>query len=535
LALLNEDLPPAFVVEVGGSLLVQCYISGDMKNGARVATRLAALMDRPEIQPFGRALLCVELGHYYMRRGELQVSQEYFAQVFRIATANAFSLPVLHVYAQLGLAFCALQRADIAAADDCRKKIEVHWAPERKMDQVATTRIRLWTACHRQDWKAAYDLAERQLAIVRESAMFVLTLQAHVLLAIACAATLRDERRLQAQDDIRAMLEGTAFSHFDYHIDLIEAYAALLKGDRDACHRHLRTGLAASHADEDKFILRMQPGFAPALFAEALAAGIDTDYVLRLIRDLGVQAPSPAAPGWPWPLRIATLGRFEILRDDKPLEFSRKAPKKTLALLKAIIALGGKNVREQTLLDTFWSDEEGDVAARSLTATVHRLRTLIGDNEAIIQQGGALSLDPSRVWVDIWALDELMSQPDAASGERLLTLYRGGFLQEDEGEPWSVTMRERLRGRFIHALASYGRQLETAGQHEAAVEAYLRGLEADPVIELFYQGLMRCYAHLDRRSEAIAAYRRLKQMLSISLSLKPSSGTEKLYQSLRLD
>jgi hypothetical protein len=33
----------------------------------------------------------------------------------------------------------------------------------------------------------------------------------------------------------------------------------------------------------------------------------------------------------------------------------------------------------------------------------------------------------------------------------------------------------------------------------------------------------------------VSAYRRLKQTLSVTLSLPPSAGTEKLYRSLRLD
>ena len=58
-------------------------------------------------------------------------------------------------------------------------------------------------------------------------------------------------------------------------------------------------------------------------------------------------------------------------------------------------------------------------------------------------------------------------------------------------------------------------------------------MDADPAIEQFYQGLMRCYAKLDRRSEAIAAYQRLKRTLSVLLAIKPSAATEKLYQTLR--
>jgi hypothetical protein len=91
-----------------------------------------------------------------------------------------------------------------------------------------------------------------------------------------------------------------------------------------------------------------------------------------------------------------------------------------------------------------------------------------------------------------------------AGAEQLLTLYRGTFLKEDEGERWSVTTRERLKSRFIHALGVETARLEREGRFDLAIESYLRGIDADPVIEPFYQGLMRCYASSGRRAEAVA-------------------------------
>ncbi len=44
---------------------------------------------------------------------------------------------------------------------------------------------------------------------------------------------------------------------------------------------------------------------------------------------------------------------------------------------------------------------------------------------------------------------------------------------------------------------------------------------------------MRCYDRLDRRPEALGAYRRLRQILSATLGLQPSKSSERLYQSLR--
>jgi ATP/maltotriose-dependent transcriptional regulator MalT/DNA-binding SARP family transcriptional activator len=535
LALLEEDVPAEAAVLVAGILMIHLYYVGDATTGMRVVAKLKTLLVRDDVSPFARAIATIQLGHFSAHLNDQDEALRCFAQASEVAAANALTLPVLDVYAQLGLAICALERGDLATANACRRRIDSYWSPGRKIDQVASLRLQFWIACHRRQWDGALALAERQLAMAKESGLFLIIFHSYIMLGLVYAELRRHNECLQLMSEVRALLADTGYAHFAYDADLVEAHLALVKGDTAACHVALRKGLAGSRKDEFKFIQRMQPASFARLLAEALEADIETQYVTQVIRDLDVRPPSPTVTNWPWPLLVHTLGRFEVLRDGEALEFSRKAPKKTLALLKAIIALGGRNVREQALLDAFWADEEGDVAARSLTAALHRLRALLGDGNAIVQQGGTLSLDSTRVWVDVWALESALSRADGRHADAVLAIYRGAFLAEDEGEPWSVTMRERLRSKFIHAIGRHAHDLETSGRFDVALECYVRGLDADPVIEQFYQGLMRCYAHLDRKSEAIAAYRRLKQILSVSLSLKPSPSTEKLYQSLRLD
>lgn len=94
--------------------------------------------------------------------------------------------------------------------------------------------------------------------------------------------------------------------------------------------------------------------------------------------------------------------------------------------------------------------------------------------------------------------------------------------------------RERLRAKFVHALVRLGQQLEARERYEESIGWYLKGLDTDPIVEPFYQGLMRCYEKLDRRPEALSAYRRLKQTLSVSLGMLPSPTTERLWRELRL-
>lgn len=228
-------------------------------------------------------------------------------------------------------------------------------------------------------------------------------------------------------------------------------------------------------------------------------------------------------------MKIQTLGKFEVRVNDEPIQFSRKLPRKSLMLLKALIACGGVDVPEQMLCDLLWGDEDGDAAVNALAITIVRLRKLLGVNEAILHHGGKISLNPQLCWTDALAFEARLSEE---GNRNLLELYGGTFLPEDTGESWSVATRERLRGKFIHALSAYGTALEQEGDLDDAAKCYLRGIDADPIVEVFHQGLMRCLDRLGRRTEAISAYRRMKQTLSVVLGVPPSDASQKFYQNL---
>jgi hypothetical protein len=71
--------------------------------------------------------------------------------------------------------------------------------------------------------------------------------------------------------------------------------------------------------------------------------GIEVEYVRNLIRKRNLH-PDPLGrtlENWPWPLKIYTLGQFELIKDGKPIRFSRKIQQKPLSMLKALIAFGG--------------------------------------------------------------------------------------------------------------------------------------------------------------------------------------------------
>ena len=222
------------------------------------------------------------------------------------------------------------------------------------------------------------------------------------------------------------------------------------------------------------------------------------------------------------------------------MEFFGKVPKKPLSLMKALIANGGRQVPEERLIDALWPDEEADAARKSLDITVLRLRKLLGGNDVILVSDELISLNPRLCWTDVWGFERRIEQIEAGevqygAAAEALRMYRGNFLPADANEPWTVKSRERLRASIVRLVETAARAEEDAGRSEQAITLYLKGLEADDLVEPFYQGLMRCYRSLDRHAEAMNAFRRLRQLLSVVLGVAPSTSTREMARALQRD
>ncbi len=329
---------------------------------------------------------------------------------------------------------------------------------------------------------------------------------------------------------------------------LAAAEIALDRGDEEAGLGALRQGLETGRRRGYLNWWFFRPDAVARLCVKALEEGIEASYVQQLVRRRGLVPDRPPldVDGWPWPVRVYTLGRFDLVRDGEPVRFGGKKPqRRPLALLKALIAFGGRDVPEARIADALWPDADPDMALRSCAIAVHRLRRLLGCNQAILRRDGRLTLDARWCWVDAWAFERAMGRAEAAwaagpraAGRALglatkaLSLYRGPFLHHDPDAPWAVERRERLRSRFRLGVERLGRELEAAGRWEEALEHYERALRIEPVAEALYRRLMGCYQELGRTAEAVETYRRCRKVLAARLGVAPSPATEAAFRRL---
>jgi DNA-binding SARP family transcriptional activator len=331
------------------------------------------------------------------------------------------------------------------------------------------------------------------------------------------------------------------------HVYLIEAQRAMNQGNEATALAALQNALTIGR--ETGYVFAQEPHVTATLLAKALEAEIEVEYAQDVIKKRNIVPDKPPLhlENWPWPLKAFTLGRFALVKDEKPIRFFKKAQQKPLSLLKALIAFGGRAVKEERIADALWPEADGDMAHQSLATTLYRLRTLIGYHEAVQLGDGRLTLDPRYCWVDVWAFERMLGQADviwdkepkeraAAQAVELtqeaINLYQGPFLSGETGDYWIISFREKLRSKFLRSVESLGNYHEGAEQWEYAGACYQRALEVDDLAEGCYRRLMVCHQKLGRRAEALAVYDRCKEALAMGLGVEPSPETQAVCRAL---
>jgi len=151
------------------------------------------------------------------------------------------------------------------------------------------------------------------------------------------------------------------------------------------------------------------------------------------------------------------------------------------------------------------------------------------------------------VWVDVWAFQRLSGQAETerdkykeennirqllSISEKAIGIYRGDFLASDSMEPWTVSMREKLRNRFIQLVVRLCEHYAGTGQWDKAAVYCGKGLEIDDLAEEFYQRLMTCYMRLGKNADALSVYHRCCRILNATMGIEPSPKTMDIYKSL---
>ncbi|MBN1625697.1 MAG: hypothetical protein JW944_04165 [Deltaproteobacteria bacterium] len=323
-----------------------------------------------------------------------------------------------------------------------------------------------------------------------------------------------------------------------------KARLAVKQGKEGTDRKHLRDALLLGKRHNFiNMIWWWQPGMMADIVTEALAADIEIGYSRLLLNahNVTLRPPPYHIAAWPWTIKINTLGLFEILRDDQPVELARRAFKKPLDLLKAVIAYGSPEVCVDKIMDAFWPDSDGDQAHSAFSTTLNRLRTLLDLKEAIRLRDGILMIDENTCRIDARVFTDFVGRGDqlweqgekeqaVAVYEKAIALYSGNFLEEEGEIAWIISYRERLKELFIRVIVRLGLLQEEQHESDKALYLYYRGLAMDQTKETLYQRSMICCSRLGRHVEVEKIYRRCRDALRRALGVNPSQKTLDVYK-----
>lgn len=406
--------------------------------------------------------------------------------------------------------FANVNAGDLAAAETWLARLRTGALPSRALDAVNLGFHDGLLLLARGEARPAAEVLRTAVDDALRCGADLLAAQIRVVLALALTQLGAAEAATDELESVVDHARAARLTMLEHSALIARAWLTLRSGDLAHTLTLLRRALALGRAQGYRVVFPWVPtALLQDLALLALQHDIEPDHVRELIRLRGVPPPAADSEVWPWHVRVVTLGRFELLIDDQPFRPGPKAPKKPLELLRALVALGGQGgqgIALGTIEEHLWPDLDGAASRNALNAALHRLRRLLGDEQAIALREGRLSLDANRVWTDCGALRRLAERVGndellAPTGQ-LLSLYRGEFLADDEA-PWAIAPRERLRSLFIRIATTTSDRLERVGRMQAAVDLSRQVLEIDPQASDFQRRLMRCQQALERRAEVL--------------------------------
>jgi ATP/maltotriose-dependent transcriptional regulator MalT/DNA-binding SARP family transcriptional activator len=322
---------------------------------------------------------------------------------------------------------------------------------------------------------------------------------------------------------------------------LFKAKAHLLAQEEPQALAELRRALELAREMGTAQFAVVEGQRAPELLELGVAAGVEgcrelverAEQLRVLSREL-VQGDRGGPDGAPQRLEIYALGEGRVVRGGRPVSSSEWQAAMAKELFFYILLHGP--VERDVAGAVFWPDLPADKVTNNFHSTLYRVRQAVGSDAVVLENGRyVLGTD---YWFDVHEFEALIERArllprnDWQAHElwrRAVELHRGDFLPEVD-RAWCVTRRERIHGQYLEALIELGRCCEARGALEEAISWYRRVLEEDELREDIHRSIIRAYAELGRRSDALAQYRDCQEILSRELNVEPSPETKRLCE-----
>jgi predicted ATPase/DNA-binding SARP family transcriptional activator len=256
--------------------------------------------------------------------------------------------------------------------------------------------------------------------------------------------------------------------------------------------------------------------------------------------DFRVSLDGRLAAGGTSACEVRLLGPVQVIRAGREIGLGGPRPRALLALL---VLEAGRVVPAGRLVEEVWRGSPPPGAAKTLRSYVSRLRGLLDPDATLAARGGGYVLTLEPEMVDAVRFEQLagagqalLSAGEAAAAaarfRQALGLWRGRALADVcEVE---VLAREAARLEELRLAAVEGRiEADIALGLHAEVTGELEGLVGEyPLRERLWRLLVLALYRAERQADALAAYRRARDMLAVELGLDPGEELRRLEQAV---
>jgi predicted ATPase/DNA-binding SARP family transcriptional activator len=257
-------------------------------------------------------------------------------------------------------------------------------------------------------------------------------------------------------------------------------------------------------------------------------------------------------------VRIYTLGQFRLERrgsrdaqDWQTVTDSSWQHQRVRSLLAGLVSNAARRVGREQLLELLWPELELEVASSRLDRAVYSLRQIFEPQRAkpassplLLTERELLVLgEHPQVWIDADVFEKLINEAreigekDLGKKESLLieamSLYGGAFLPEMRKSDWTQSRRESLLRAFIGLLLDLSDVRSKRDSWVGALEPLNKLLSLDPTNEAAVQRMMLLLFRLERRGEALQAYKQLVGVLRREFNIAPLPETRAIYEKVR--
>jgi DNA-binding SARP family transcriptional activator len=266
--------------------------------------------------------------------------------------------------------------------------------------------------------------------------------------------------------------------------------------------------------------------------------------------DATVRVPDPRDAGADPALSVSVLGPFVVRCHGQ--EISLGSSKVGRAVFRYLVTLPDRSAPIDVLLELFWPDGEPQEARHKLHIAVSTLRQALNEGlSSALGERDAIAFVDDRYLL----LPELSLELDAdafadhvAAGQRLeregceegaaveyeaaRACYQGDFLAQDLYADWAAVRRARYEEMYLTLLGRLAGYYLDQGRHAECVACCQQILARDSFREDAYRQLMRCYARMGRRNQALREFQACREVLRWELGVTPMRETVELYDQI---